>query len=762
MATSAPVADFEVPGHRLVRPLGRGGMATVYLAIQASLSRPVAVKILQAPTDEAITRFEQEARTIARLQHPHIIAIYEVGRTSDGQLYYTMPYLPNGDLSRLDLRESPVRIAAVVRALAGALGHAHQHGIVHRDVKLENVLFDQHRRALLTDFGIARASDNLRVTRQGATMGSSGYMSPEQARGLDIDGRSDLYSLGVVCYELLTGDLPFHGTDALSTAIAHIEQPVPRLPPLKRAWQPFLDKALAKSPADRFQNAQEMIDALDAVTGRRKSEGAPAAGLFDRLRENADTSTLLRYGAPVLAVVVLAIATAVLWRGHAGSPPPKPAATSPPKVVAAPPRAPAPAPAQTVVAVNQPPPAPVSAASAIQAENSAAVVAARITVLLAHANALFAQNKLISPKSDNAADTYLAVLALQPDNLAAHAGVDRVLARVQKDIDAAWKHRDVDRVRTLVKRADALAASADPDSQQAWHDARAQLASDVGNAAADAVHAHKQDRIDALRELAETLPAAYPAGFDPKLLDAPPPPPPLHAGSLLRDQGGPQLVYVPADDGKSPAFAIGRTEVTRAEYEQFVHATGRAPAHCVEANNPFSAMHGWKWSDPGFPQGSDHPVVCVSWNDATAYAAWLSHRTGQEYRLPNDTEWLRAAAGGGDGSPCARGNVDDVSRKSAFDNDRLKCNDGAAETAPVGRYEPSAVGAYDMYGNVSEWLAGGAAGSRAFRGLSWRDGSQQSALKRRGTAASDVGYTNIGFRVLRVVDAEHPTPASNR
>jgi serine/threonine-protein kinase PpkA len=760
MATAAPVADFEIPGHRLVRPLGRGGMATVYLAIQASLSRPVAVKILQAPTDEAITRFEQEARTIARLQHPHIIAIYEVGRTSDGQLYYTMPYLPNGDLSKLDLRESPARIAAVIRALASALGHAHQHGIVHRDVKPENVLFDQYRRALLTDFGIARASDNLRVTRQGATMGSSGYMSPEQARGLDIDGRSDLYSLGVVAYELLTGDLPFHGTDALSTAIAHIEQPVPRLPPLKRAWQSFLDKALAKAPAERFQNAQEMIDALDAISGRSKSSvSAPAAGVFEQLRENANASTLLRYGVPASVVVVLGLVAALWWHGR---PAPKLRISEPPaqQIAAARRTDTAPAPARSIAAVSPVPPssAPVSAASAIQAENSAAVVAARITVLLAHANALFAQNKLISPKNDNAADVYLAVLALQPDNLAAHAGVDRVLARVQKDVDSAWKRRDADRVRTLVKRADALATSSDPDAQRTWHDARAQLASDVGNAAADAVHAHKQDRINDLRELAEALPATYPPGFDPKLLDAPPPPPPLHAGSLLRDDGGPQLVYVPPAGGNAPAFAIGRTEVTRAEYEQFVHATGRAPAHCVEPNNPFSGMHGWKWSNPGFAQNGDHPVVCVSWNDANAYAAWLSHRTGQEYRLPDDSEWLRAAAGGSDGTPCARGNVDDVSRKSAFDNDRLKCNDGAAETAPVGRYAPSSAGAYDMYGNVSVWLAGGSAKDRAFRGLSWRDGSQQSALKRRGTAASDVGYTNVGFRVVRVIDEAHPAP----
>src|SRR5690242_1947502 len=360
MASSAPVADFEIPGHRLVRPLGRGGMATVYLAIQASLSRPVAVKILQAPTDEAITRFEQEARTIARLQHPHIVAIYEVGRTSDGQLFYTMPYLPNGDLSRLDLRESPARIAAVIRALASALGHAHQHGIVHRDVKPENVLFDQHRRALLTDFGIARASDNLRVTRQGATMGSSGYMSPEQARGLDIDGRSDLYSLGVVAYELLTGDLPFHGTDALATAIAHIEQPVPRLPPLKRAWQSFLDKALAKSPEDRFQNAQEMIDALDVVSGRRKNVvAAPASGLLDRLRQGSDASTLLRYGIPLFGIVVLAILAAMFWHGR-GAPRPHSVAPSESGIVASPQAENALAAARSLAASKTSAPVPVS------------------------------------------------------------------------------------------------------------------------------------------------------------------------------------------------------------------------------------------------------------------------------------------------------------------------------------------------------------------------------------------------------------------
>jgi len=746
MATSPPVADFEVPGHRLVRPLGRGGMATVYLAIQASLSRPVAVKILQAPTDEAITRFEQEARTIARLQHPHIITIYEVGRTSDGQLFYTMPYLPNGDLSKLDLRESPARIAAVIRALADALGHAHQRGIVHRDVKPENVLFDQHKRPLLTDFGIAHATDSLRVTRQGATMGSSGYMSPEQARGLDIDGRSDLYSLGVVCYELLTGDLPFNGSDALATAIAHIEQPVPRLPPTKRGWQPFLDKALAKSPADRFQNAQEMIDALEVTTGRRNPASMPPAMRFARIGKP--------WGYALAAVCAIALAAIAgwLWRDFAPHIAPSTLVSrSGDSVVPA--RATADA---NGVASRGSAVLPAGASAPAPASSSAAVTAARVTVLLAHGNALFAQGRLIAPKSDNAADAYLAVLILQPGNLAARAGLDRILARMQQDMQKAWKDEDPDRVHSQVRRGDVLANSADADARKSWQATRAQLATNLGNALADAAHAQQRDRIAKWRALAEALPATWPAGFDPKLLDAPPPPPPLHAGSPLRDANGPSLVYLPAQDG-TPAFAIGRTEVTRAEYAQFVQATHRKAAACAEAMNPFSRMHDWTWSEPGFAQTGAHPVVCVSWNDAVAYAKWLSQRTGQPYRLPTDAEWLRAAAGGADGGPCARGNVDDVSRKSALDNDRLKCDDGAAETAPVGRYAASAAGAFDMYGNVSEWLAGGTARNRAFRGLSWRDGSHESALKRRGTAASDLGYTNVGFRVLRVIDAQHPT-----
>jgi len=319
----------HIDGYDISRRLGRGGMADVYLAMQTSLSRPVDIKVLavertSAETtgaqgrpqgedlEEMVARFEREARTIARLDHPHIVSIFDVGRTDDGRLYYVMPYLPNGDLSTRDLREDEVAIIAVVRALCRALGYAHTLGVVHRDVKPENVLFDKLDRPLLADFGIALAThQSARVTREGSTMGSSGYMSPEQARGHAIDGRADLYSLGVVTYEMLCGDLPFHGPDALSVALAHVEQPVPRLRSARRHWQEFIDRAMAKSPSERFQTAAQMEAALDAIATQLGD--APAAAYATKLMAavNAPQRETRAY-AGIIAGVVLGLGGAVL------------------------------------------------------------------------------------------------------------------------------------------------------------------------------------------------------------------------------------------------------------------------------------------------------------------------------------------------------------------------------------------------------------------------------------------------------------------
>src|SRR5690606_24047343 len=175
-ATDAGQPVPEIPGYRLARVIGRGGMSTVWLGTQLSLSREVAVKVIlpDALADEVSRRrFENEARTIARLEHPHIVGIHEVGRTRDGLLWYSMPYLPRGHVGQRDLRNDEQRVRGILRALLSALAFIHARGIVHRDVKAENVLFDESDRPLLADFGIAlRRGHGTRVTMTGLAVGS--------------------------------------------------------------------------------------------------------------------------------------------------------------------------------------------------------------------------------------------------------------------------------------------------------------------------------------------------------------------------------------------------------------------------------------------------------------------------------------------------------------------------------------------------------------------------------------------------------------
>jgi formylglycine-generating enzyme required for sulfatase activity len=722
-------SQMEVPGYRLVRPIGSSGMATVYVAMQRSLERQVAVKVFDTVDIEAIARFEQLLRTSARLSNPHIVGAHQIGRTADGRTFHSMPFLLSAELSRHTLRSKPLKIAALLREILDALGHAHGRGIIHGGVKPANVLFDERGHARLSDFGIARCAADLGHPHPAA----AGYLSPEQARGNPPGQRSDLYSVGVLAYELLTGVLPFQGDDAVATAIAHVEQPIPRLPPMVAAWQPWIDKALAKSPAQRFQSAEEMADALSAIDGLEEG-GARAVRKRTRLRV-----PIWAIAAAALVVVAGAIGSWAAWKhsrtpadaavDHAGS------------VVAA------------TASTTGTPAAPTNAAPAAPA--TVAPLAGRVQILIAQADALRTGGHLFSPPGDNAAEQYLTALTLDPGNPAAVAGIDAMLATLRRQLGDAWRGDKFTQATTLVKECDLLASHASAPAGRDWRQQRSAFAKIVGSSIAAATQGHDAERVAAMKPLADLLPASYPAGFDAAAAEREAMA--LAAGTLLRDPNGPVLAYVQATDD-APAFAIQRVEVTRADYAAFVQATHRPASKCLEAYNPFSRMQHLTWQKPGFAQGGDHPVVCVSWDDAAAYAAWLSQTTGQDYRLPGGAEWLRAAQGVPKESPCQLGNVDDVSRKSSMDNDKLSCNDGAEYTAAVGHYAASSAGAFDLYGNVSEWLAGGSAGSRTFRGLSWRDGGHQTPLGRQGTADSNVGYTNVGFRVVRVIDAAHAAP----
>ncbi len=261
--------NIVIPGYDIEGEIGEGAMASVYLATQRSLERKVALKVMAAALAADPTfceRFLREGKTLARLSHPHTVTIHDIGNV--GELYYmAMEYLPNGTLKeRIAAGLTPEQGVALIRQIASALGYAHAQGLVHRDVKPANILFRADGTAVLSDFGIAKSlDDRTQFTQAGFAVGTPSYMSPEQARGQEIDGRADLYALGVVLYEILVGKLPYSGTDALSTALAHLTEPLPELPVHHGRYQGVLRKLLAKDPAERFPDAAALLVALDQL-----------------------------------------------------------------------------------------------------------------------------------------------------------------------------------------------------------------------------------------------------------------------------------------------------------------------------------------------------------------------------------------------------------------------------------------------------------------------------------------------------------------
>jgi TonB family protein len=251
--------------------LGRGGMAIVFKARERQLEREVAIKVLPfslAFDKEFVERFQREARTSAKLEHPGIIPIYRVGK-SGRVIYFVMKFLRGKPLSSILAGRGalpPGEIRVVLSQVGRALGYAHKSGIVHRDIKPDNIMFDEHGQAVVTDFGIAKAASGGKLTGTGMSIGTPHYMSPEQARAQALDGRSDIYSLGVVAYQCLTGAVPFDGEDSFSIGYKHIMEDLPTPPldsPEKRELFQIVRKMMAKSADDRFQTADDMVTAVE-------------------------------------------------------------------------------------------------------------------------------------------------------------------------------------------------------------------------------------------------------------------------------------------------------------------------------------------------------------------------------------------------------------------------------------------------------------------------------------------------------------------
>ena len=269
-AIDAMTPDIHIPGYKIIRELGHGGMAYVYLAVQESFGREVALKILSpqlADDDQFSKRFLREARIVSQLNHPNIVTVFDAGK--QGKYHYmSMEYIPGKDVKQLKDSISHKDAIRIVKDVASALDFAGDKGIVHRDVKPENIMIHQSdRRVILMDFGIAHGDDVTHgMTQTGKAIGTPHFMSPEQTKGLKVDHRSDIYSLGVVLYQLLARHLPFDASSAVAVGIKHLTAPIPLLPTGLEIFQPIVNMSLSKQPEHRYQKASELITALNKIS----------------------------------------------------------------------------------------------------------------------------------------------------------------------------------------------------------------------------------------------------------------------------------------------------------------------------------------------------------------------------------------------------------------------------------------------------------------------------------------------------------------
>lgn len=332
--------------YRIVDRIARGGTAIVYRAWHITMAREVALKVLTPPgtgrEEQFEARFLREARTLAGLAHPNIVEVIDFGRLEDGRCYLAMEYLDGPRLTDLfrdpDLSAAD-RLDVIIQVVEG-IHHAHARGVVHRDVKLSNAMVVQRngqRLVKVLDFGLAKLlEDEQELTQHGVTMGSPHFMSPEQARGQDLDARTDIYSLGVLTWVAFTGEFPFSGSTATATMVQHCVEPVPwlsrarTLVPVPASLCETVRRCMAKDPDERFPTARALVQALQAAStearrGQHVGLVAPTATTLPAPANGSQPTASQRAGHPTLRLALLAwllVGTACLWWQDQGAVPP--------------------------------------------------------------------------------------------------------------------------------------------------------------------------------------------------------------------------------------------------------------------------------------------------------------------------------------------------------------------------------------------------------------------------------------------------------
>lgn len=764
---------LQIPGYRIIRKINQGGMATVYLAIQLSVGRQVALKVMSPAlnADPVFSqRFQREAKIVGQLSHPNIISIYDIGRFK-GLNYIAMDYLAGGTLQ--DKMRSGISVneaLTIIESMALALDHAHSKGYVHRDIKPENILFREDGSAVLTDFGVARALSSASVmTSAGKIIGTPHYMSPEQARGKPLDGRSDLYSLGVVLYEVLTGSVPFQAEEAVAIAVKHITLPVPRLPAQHARLQPLLDKMLAKDAEDRFQRGLEVSQAIVILRSHEQSIFQPNPTEFQPT--TIQIVVLLRV---LLTASIIngwnKLKQLTNWRFSLGhglyrcSPAESITVTS----------------AQVDTAEDDRPTLISSARAVLGPNDQNTPIRSKHWLLLPLLGLLMwlaiclAVNSLpgvwlqhLPAGLSSAAQTqnhYFSRLFVTPA-----ATSDKYQSRSQ--LPAEQEPNEL-------QPPDLITDSSAPKSSVSAEPERHSL---TVAATPPTARIRILNIVEKYRHGIELTPGSYhlevtESGFKPHFewitikyddvthrvtLMKKPEPGSIFQDSINHTQRGPTMVVVPegsffyesdkAAKGKVTflkPFAVSQYEITFADFGKFAEAT----------NRPMPADNHWG-------KGS-RPVINISWNDASAYVLWLSSETGEPYRLPNNKEWEYVARGGTESDYYWQEQADKSSNKSTYANCRRGCDSPFSnlfrtKTAPVGSFAANPFHLFDTAGNVAEWVedcyqqpadsADASSGclERTVRGGSIKNSIRALKVQHRDKRRADKGFVDVGFRVVR-------------
>ncbi len=709
--------------------LGKGLFGAVYRAFDPRLERDVALKVLRPEmmtSPQAVERFLREAKSAAKLLHPHIVPVYDAGHSGDAY-YIASAFIKGMTLASAIPEEGgvePRRAAVLTAQLASALGEAHRQGILHRDVKPANAMLDEQGLLHLMDFGLAgwTQDENTRLTRLGAVMGTPAYMAPEQATGdtKRVGSASDLYSAGVVLYELLTSRLPFEGGHpaALVYLIMHTDpvSPSQRRPGLDAGLEAICLKAMAKKPEDRFASGEEMARALANWAPTALPLAQPMETALPPARPARPTPPIVRSKATVARPPSVFDKETVL--PSSARPPAPPKATVVPQPLAFDRETVAPASKRSTLGPSADPRRRTRSRKARQADFQRNMVVGgvclAVVVLLLAAGAVF----LLSHRPDNKLQ---AVLPPAPTTPA---------------------------TTTMPQPVSPPAATADPPAAPPPV-IPPMTQQDPGPQPNPLADEKQPDEIT--NGVGMRLKLIKPGKF---LMGSPNDEP-----GRLNNEGPQHEVEI------TKAFYMGVYPVTRGQFAAFVEDDG----YQTEAEKAGTST----WRNPGIPsynQTDDDPVVEVSWNDAVRFYQWLSNKEKKTYALPTEAEWEYACRAG---TTTAYSFGDDP--RALGEYAWYEDNSGS-HTHRVGGKKPNPWGLYDLHGNVWQWCAdswgkyqegsikdpkgddNGA--SRVLRGSSWINEPRHCRSADR--SGDTPGYRSVygGFRVVLRSAPEPPPPDS--